>query len=158
MRGWSSYAHHNLESPLRIASSIGLSLLLACGDLLSGDAGDGPGSMETCLAMDAGDERDKCMEDTIVATFQANEEEGQRIIREEVDNPQLQDFLWYIVTKQYNPKSDQYCREIQTKALSERCRSIVQRPHLHREMGDQSGKAGAGGGPAPGGGGGPQPQ
>ena len=103
------------------------------------------------------EERTSCMEVTIVDAFRADPVRGEQVIEEEVGDQRLRDFMWYIVTKEVNPGSPQYCEKIETAQLAERCRAIVQRPHLHRELLDD-GDGAAGGGPPAGGGAPPPPQ
>jgi hypothetical protein len=136
---------------VRNALAIALLLLAGCDE-------SEPGSIDDCLELDEGETRDACLESTIVETFRVDPARGEQIISEQVDNPQLRDFMWYIVTKEVDPGSNQYCLKIETPSLAERCRSIVARPHLHRELLGGDGQQGAGGGPAPGGGSPPPPQ
>ena len=134
-------------------------ILALLGALAAGCDTTEPSGIDDCLAMDAGDSRDACLETTIVEVFREDSSRGEQIITEQVDNVQLRDFMWYIVTKEVNPGSNTYCSRIETESLAGRCREIVARPHLHRDLLKESGSTqGAGGGPPPGGGSPPPPQ
>ena len=112
-----------------------------------------------CEAMSVGPEADECWAATATTLFKADPRRGTQLIDERVQDTKIKDFIWLTVTREVDPSSLKYCQRIQDGALKERCRVLVSRPHLHRELlrdaGVQSpgGKVGAGGGPAPGAGG-----
>ncbi len=119
--------------------------LLACG----GPAG-GPSD---CEAMGAGAARDECWSTHAPTLFRATSDPDAAValISQQVEDQQIRDFIWLTITREVDPSSYRYCRLIEEQALAERCRVLVSRPHLHRELvGGQAG--GAGGGPPPGGG------
>ena len=109
-----------------------------------------------------GPERDECWSLQAVALFQQNRDnptQAETVIDEQVENPDIKDFIWLEVTKGFAPQSYRYCERIANEALKERCKTIVSRPHLHRELlqaPDGGGEA-LPGGPPPGGPGGPPP-
>jgi hypothetical protein len=127
-------------------------------------------SPEACAALSAGDQRDECWSLQAVALFQANRNQpdvAEQIIAEQVSSPDIQDFIWLEVTKGFAPQSYRYCERIQNGALKDRCKTIVSRPHLHRELlqapeggANQPGSGGPppGGAPPTGGGAPPPPQ
>ena len=133
----------------------------------------GPSGPEDCRAMAAGTARDECWVAHAPTLFRNTSDSALAIttIQTQVGDSNARDFIWLMVTREVDPSSYQYCRLIEGQALAERCRVVVSRPHLHRDIGGKNrdgAKQGAGGGPPPGGGspsaggapskGGPPPQ
>ena len=58
---------------------------------------------------------------------------GESIIHEEISSAKVKDFLWLEMTREVDPTTMKYCQQIQDKALLNRCRVLVSRPHLHRD-------------------------
>ncbi|MDG1481894.1 MAG: hypothetical protein P8R54_20050 [Myxococcota bacterium] len=113
-------------------------------------------SPEDCEALSAGERRDDCWSVHAVELFKTNPDRGESLVEEQVSDQQIRDFIWLQVTREVNPGSYRYCEKIQESVLQERCKTLVSRPHLHRELlqGEQSpgGQGGAPGGGPPGGG------
>ena len=116
-----------------------------------------------CDALSAGADADECWARFAPDVFREDPARGITVVEEKVTDPRVRDFIWLTVTREVDPSSYKYCDRIQEPALGERCRVLVSRPHLHRELlkerdGDVEGApAGAGGGPPPGAGGPPPP-
>ena len=114
---------------------------------------------EDCRSLSAGADRDECWVAHAPALFRQDATEGARVIDEQVQDQTVKDFIWLTITREVDPTSYQYCDRIKEPAMAERCRVLVSRPHLHRELlrdrGATSGAQGAQGGPAPGSGGPP---
>ena len=128
--------------------------LLACG---------GPGSWtgpEDCEPL-RGAEADECWATHAPALFKQDPKKGVATVEQKVSDSHVRDYIWLTVTREVDPSSYQYCDRIVEKALADRCRVLVSRPHLHRELQAEQERAkapqGAGGGPPPGGGGPPPP-
>ena len=100
--------------------------------------------------MEAGTERDACLQEKIVESFREDPERAEQIISEQDNAEGLRDFMWYLITREVDPNSNRFCEKIESPALGERCRAIVARPHLHRDLLKDDGNQGAGGGRAPG--------
>ena len=113
-------------------------------------------SSEDCEALSAGERRDDCWSVHAVEIFKTDPDRGVSVVEEQVSEQQIRDFIWLQVTREVDPGSYRYCEKIQEGVLQERCKTLVSRPHLHRELlqGDQppGGQGGAPGGGAPGGG------
>ena len=109
-------------------------LLCFCLVWLTGCTGNSWRSAEDCAQLSAGAERDDCWSSHITEVFRKDPVQGQKIVEEQVQDPQIQDFIWLMITRDVDPTSHQYCQKIQDKALKERCRVLVIRPHLHREI------------------------
>ena len=109
-----------------------------------------PETMEDCLKMEAGTKRDACLQEKIVEAFREDPERAEQIIAEQDNSEGLRDFMWYLITREVDPNSNRFCEKIESQALGERCRAIVARPHLHRDLLKDDGNQGAGGGRAPG--------
>ena len=113
-----------------------------------------------CRALSAGAERDECWAQHAAELFRTNRNEGVRVVQEDVSDQTVRDFIWLTVTREVDPSSYQYCDRIKEPALAERCKVLVSRPHLHRELlrdREATGPVGAQGGPPPGAGAPPPP-
>lgn len=94
-------------------------------------------SPDACAALPAGAQRDECWSLQAVPLFQRYRSQpdlAEQVIEEQVSNPDIRDFIWLEVTKGFAPQSYRYCERILNGALKERCKTIVSRPHLHREL------------------------
>ncbi|MFT5685060.1 MAG: hypothetical protein ACI8RZ_006006, partial [Myxococcota bacterium] len=122
-----------------------LSFLLACNT----SSWDSP---EDCEALSAGEKRDDCWSVHAVELFKTDPDRGVSVVEEQVSEQQIRDFIWLQVTREVDPGSYRYCERIEESVLQARCKTLVSRPHLHRELlqGEQP-PGGQGGGP-PGGG------
>ncbi len=121
-------------------------------------SGCGPAGADACRAMAAGPARDECWGQHAPELFRADPQAAAALVESEVADPQIRDFIYLTVTRDVDPSSYTWCDRIQEPALKARCRVLVSRPHLHRELiggGAGDGPAGAGGGPPPGSGAGP---
>ncbi|HCH62888.1 MAG: hypothetical protein CL927_16765 [Deltaproteobacteria bacterium] len=125
----------------------------------------GPAGPEDCRSMAAGSARDECWATHAPALFRTatSPEEAVAVIEKQVGDAQVRDFIWLTITREVDPSSFTYCKKIDERALAERCRVLVSRPHLHRELvgggggGGKNHKAGPGGPPPGAGPGGPPP-
>jgi hypothetical protein len=116
---------------------------------------------DDCKALSAGAERDECWVRHAPALFKQDAAEGVRMVEEQVQDQTVKDFIWLTVTREVDPTSYKYCDRIVEPAMAERCRVLVSRPHLHRELlrdREATGPAGAQGGPPPGAGAAPPPK
>ncbi len=133
-----------------------LALLVACTG-----ARDWSGP-DDCKALGAGADRDECWARHAPALFKEDADKGVQTVEAQVGDPAVKDFIWLTVTREVDPSSYKYCDRIVEPTLAERCRVLVSRPHLHRELLRDREATGGGGGtpggpPPPGGAGGPPP-
>lgn len=122
-----------------------LGLLVACST--------SPTRASDCQGMSAGTARDECWVAHAPELFReaADPQVAIETIQTQVGDSNARDFIWLIVTREVDPSSYRYCKLIEGQALAERCRVVVSRPHLHRDISGRGGPEGAGGGPPPGG-------
>ena len=128
-----------------------------------GGSWDGP---EDCAALSKGANADECWAQHAPALFKTDPARGVAVVESDVSDQRIRDFIWLTVTREVDPSSYKYCDKIQEAALQDRCRVLVSRPHLHRELLKEGGgkggvpSGGKPGGPPPPGGkpGGPPPQ
>ena len=80
-----------------------------------------------------GSERDDCWSVHIVERFEKDPVLAEKTVSEDISDPQIRDFIWLKVTREYNPSTRRYCEKIKDKALADRCLVLVSRPHLHRD-------------------------
>ena len=90
-------------------------------------------SAEDCQKLERGVEKDNCWSVHLVDVFSANPQQGTTIIQQQISEPKVQDFLWLEMTREVDPTTMTYCKQIKDKSLLERCRLLVSRPHLHRD-------------------------
>ena len=119
-------------------------------------------SPEDCEALSSGEKRDDCWSVHAVELFRTDPDHGIQVVEEQVSDQQIRDFIWLQVTREVDPGSFRYCERIQESVLKERCKTLVSRPHLHRELlqgepppggaqgGQQGGRPQVGGGQPPG--------
>jgi len=109
-----------------------------------------PQSPEDCV--DIGDvaKRDDCYAQVLPAVFRGDPVKGVSLTESAVTDQTVRDFIWLEVTRDVDPNSNKYCNRIKDPVLADRCRVLVSRPHLHRDLVDGSGKAPKtpGGGPS----------
>lgn len=91
-------------------------------------------SVEQCEEMKGGADRDTCYAETLPELYRTNREKAERLTREEVSDPRVRDYVYLTVTRDVDAGSMRYCDMIEETALKERCRVLVSRPHLHREL------------------------
>jgi hypothetical protein len=91
-------------------------------------------SADECEAMKAGNEQDACWADTLPDLFRKERGRAEALTRTQITDPRIRDFVWLTVTREVDPGTMRYCDEIEEPALRERCRVLVSRPHLHREL------------------------
>ncbi len=135
--------------------------------LLAACSGAAPRSAEDCADLRSEKDRDECYLAVLTDVFKQDAVAGVEMVETKISDPVNRDFAWYQVTKTVDPHTNKYCDRIKDATLAARCRTVVSRPHLHRElMGGAPGGSGApgpgggpggGGGPGPGPGGGPGP-
>ena len=102
-----------------------LTILLSCGP----DGSDA----SSCSGLAEGPKRDDCWSVHILDAFRKDPVHAEKIVEKEIEDPQIQDFIWLKVTREYNPSTRRYCEKIRDRALAERCTVLVSRPHLHRD-------------------------
>ncbi len=93
-----------------------------------------PQRFEDCRSLSAGTERDTCFVTHAVELFKRDKDLGTSTVVHEVSDPKVRDFIWLMVTRDVDPRSDQWCKRIQSEAIAARCRVLVRRPHLHRAI------------------------
>ena len=86
-----------------------------------------------CQQLDKGIQKDNCWSVHLLEVFSNNPQEGMQIIQNDVSEQKVKDFLWLEMTREVDPTTMTYCKQIQDKSLLDRCRVLVSRPHLHRD-------------------------
>jgi len=109
--------------------------------------------------MSSASDRDECYLVVAPLVFKTDAAAGIRLVEEGISDPLTRDIAWYNVTKQVDPHSNKYCDRMSDPTLQKRCRDVVSRPHLHRELTGKENGPGAppAGGAPPGGLGGAPP-
>lgn len=91
-------------------------------------------SAQECISLPKGERRDDCLSIHVVELFEQDPKKAKQTVQELVFDPLIRDFIWLKVTREYNPATQEYCKEILNKALKDRCTTLARRPHLHREQ------------------------
>lgn len=104
-----------------------LLLLVACGQSQFT-------SVDQCSDLAAGARQDDCWSQTLPALYGTDRDRAERLTRESVSDPRVRDYIYLTVTRDVDPGSMKYCELIEEAALKERCKVLVSRPHLHREL------------------------
>lgn len=89
---------------------------------------------DACAALSSGPKQDECWAATLPALFRTDRTLAEQLTRERVSDARVRDYIWLTVTRDVDPGSYRYCELIQDKALADRCKVLVSRPHLHREL------------------------
>ena len=89
-----------------------------------------PPAETDCEAMPMGDEKDRCWSEQILDEFLKNHDQAVQIVEEQISDPDIRDFIWYLVSTSLVPYSPRYCERIQSSVLRERCLAPLRRPHL----------------------------
>jgi hypothetical protein len=112
----------NVFAPLAL-----IVLLVACG------FGE-PKSSKDCERIGNAANRDECYAKVLPELFRTDPNQAESITDSQVSEKQIRDFIYLTVTRQIDPGSYRWCNKIEEPALNERCRVIVSRPHLHKEL------------------------
>lgn len=112
--------------PVGLLCGIGLSVT-ACN-------GPAPSALEDCRTLGSASARDECLATWLPDRFRSDPDGAARITEEEITDARVRDFVYLTVTRRVDPGSYRWCDRIQEKVLEERCRVLVSRPHLHREL------------------------
>lgn len=120
-------------------------LLAACGAV-------DPKTPEDCAGISDTARRDDCYTVVLPDVFRTDPARGIELTETAVTDPTVRDFIWLTVTRDVDPNTNKYCNRIKDPVLADRCRVLVSRPHLHRDLVDGTGKTARspGGGPPPG--------
>jgi len=113
-----------------------------------------PTTPEGCAALGAPAEQDECYLSVLPGIFKLDPQRAVTLTEQSVHDAATKDFIYLTVTRDIDPNSDKYCDRIVDARLKDRCRVLVSRPHLHRDLvnGQNApltpmGATGAGGGP-----------
>ena len=90
-------------------------------------------TQEDCAGLPAGDVKDDCFGHFIVDIFKSDSKRGMEIMRQEISNDGVRDYLWLEITRKVDPTTTKFCQLIQSQTLMKRCQTLVSRPHLHRD-------------------------
>ena len=104
-------------------------IFMAC----TGNVQQGWTQSSDCQNLPMGEQKDDCWGQFLIEEFQKDRKIGVEIIATQISDPKVQDFLWLEVTRKVDPSNMQYCKRIQDSTLQNRCQTLVNRPHLHRE-------------------------
>ena len=98
-------------------------------------------SVDDCAAISDAAQKDECFADTLPGLFRTDRPRAEKLTNDEVSDVRVRDFIWLTVTREVDPGSYRYCERIQDAALAARCKVLVSRPHLHRELNSGAGQA-----------------
>ncbi len=113
-------------APLLPACLLALLSVSAC---RTGD----PQTPADCAAS-TGAAADECYQRVAPAVFRQSPEAGIALVEEKIQDPTVRDFVYLSVTREVDPNTTRYCDRIKDKTFADRCRVLVSRPHLHRDL------------------------
>lgn len=157
-RGWDT--RRSVPPPTALVLAAGLAGWLA------GCSTSMPTTEAGCAALGSASDRDECFLAILPGIFRTDPAHGISLTEKSISDPATRDFVWLTVTRDVDPNSEKYCDRIVDPLLKERCKVLVSRPHLHRNLIDGKGPPmtphggpgavptmapGAPGGPPPGG-------
>jgi hypothetical protein len=88
---------------------------------------------DDCMGLEMGVEKDNCWSVYIFQVFESDPQKGIEIVQKEISEEKVKDFLWLEITREVDPTTMTYCKQIKNKSIFERCKLLVSRPHLHRD-------------------------
>jgi len=94
---------------------------------------------EDCEARDPGPLTDECWAAVLPDLFLEDRARAEKLVDARIQDVRIRDFVWLTITRDVDPGSYRWCDRIEDKALADRCRVLVSRPHLHRELVRQKG-------------------
>lgn len=98
-----------------------------------------PTNPEGCMELGSATARDECFLLLLPSIFKTDPARGIELTLSSVSDPATRDFVWLTVTRDVDPNSDKYCNRITDTLLKDRCKVLVSRPHLHRNLIDGKG-------------------
>ena len=90
--------------------------------------------LEDCDTVRGSSQRDECFAQMLPELFRTDAERASALVESEVQDQRIRDFIYLAVTRRVDPSTYQWCDKIEEPALKDRCRVLVSRPHLHREL------------------------
>lgn len=93
-----------------------------------------PTTPEGCAELRSDSARDECFLAILPGIFRTDPARGIELTLSSVTDPATRDFVWLTVTRDIDPNSDKYCERITDTLLKDRCKVLVSRPHLHRNL------------------------
>ena len=93
-----------------------------------------PTTPEACDALVSAAEQDECYLSVLPSLFKLDPARAVALTEKSVHEPATKDFIYLTVTRDIDPNSEKYCDRIVDARLKDRCRVLVSRPHLHREL------------------------
>jgi hypothetical protein len=93
-----------------------------------------PTTPEACASLASDAEQDECYLTVLPSIFKLDPQRAVALTEQSVHDAATKDFIYLTVTRDIDPNSDKYCDRIVDARLKDRCRVLVSRPHLHRDL------------------------
>ena len=87
-----------------------------------------------CEALKSGAAQDSCWAEVLPPLFRTDRTAADGLTQTRVSDVRVRDYIYLTVTRDVDPGTMRYCEQIHEAAIKERCRVLVSRPHLHREL------------------------
>ena len=101
---------------------------------LGSGCGSSVSRLEDCEKVSDETERNECFARFLPERFRSEADAAAEMVESQITDPQIRDFVYLTVTRTIDPGSYRWCDRIQEPAIKDRCRVLVSRPHLHREL------------------------
>ncbi len=103
-----------------------------------------PAEVGDCAALGSAEARDACWAGVAAELFRDDPAAASGLVEERIADPLVRDYVYLEVTREGDPAGGRWCERISAPVVAERCRQLVQRPHLQRDrIEPRSGDAGA---------------
>lgn len=89
---------------------------------------------EDCETLEMGETKDQCWSVHLMELFRTDPETAQNIAENQIQDSRIRDFVYLGVTREIDPSTTRWCNKMEDSSMIERCKVLVSRPHLHREI------------------------
>jgi hypothetical protein len=105
---------------------LGFLCLIACQQ-------NAPKTQSDCQGLSGAEAVDSCLASVAVEVVKADLS-AAKVLLEAIQDPLVRDYVLLSFTREIDPSTSRWCHQIKSKQLRSRCRVLVTRPHLHREL------------------------
>ena len=105
---------------------LGFLCLIACQQ-------NAPQTQSDCQALSGAKAIDACLASVAVQVVKADGSAAEALLGS-IQDPLVRDYVLLSFTREIDPSTSHWCHQIESKQFRSRCRVLVARPHLHREL------------------------
>ncbi len=105
---------------------VGFIFMIACQQ-------NAPKTQSDCQGLSGAEAVDACLASIAVQVVKADMSAAEALLGS-IQDPLVRDYVLLSFTREIDPSTSHWCHQIKSKQLRSRCRVLVTRPHLHREL------------------------